>query len=218
MRLRHNPAAREEIAVSPLVFDTEAAISMRGRWRSEGDCPLVLEIGMGRGSFITAHALQEPEKIFLGLEFREEMVLEALTCLKRLKAVKGQHNDPKNLKMLWTNAQFLTEIFAPGELTELLLNFSDPWPKARHAKRRLTHQLFWNQYRQILQPGGLIRLRTDNKDFFDWSLSSMSASCFKLLLRTEAAPLPPDGIISEYERRYRHREQPIYAADWQLLD
>ncbi|MCL2678645.1 MAG: tRNA (guanosine(46)-N7)-methyltransferase TrmB [Clostridiales bacterium] len=205
MRLRRQPQAKIAVQASPLVLPDPLAL--RGKWRGLlGPAPLRLEIGMGRGRFITAQALSDPQSSYLGLDFREEMVFLALSRL--------QGHEPANLRFLWCNAALLPEIFAPGELDGLYLNFPDPWPKARHAKRRLTHELFWRQYAQVLAEGGEIRLRTDARDFFEWSLESLRGGPFALLQADYDAPLPEAGEASEYEERYRALGQSIYSAEW----
>ncbi|MCL2817258.1 MAG: tRNA (guanosine(46)-N7)-methyltransferase TrmB [Clostridiales bacterium] len=205
MRLRRLPQAKNAVQSSPLVL--REPFPRRGEWRGlMGLAPLCLEIGMGRGRFITAQALSDPQSGYLGLDFREEMVFLALARL--------QGREPANLRFLWCNAALLPELFAPSELDAIYLNFPDPWPKARHAKRRLTHELFWRQYAQVLAAGGLLRLRTDARDFFEWSLASLSGGPFVLLKADFDAPLPEQGAASEYEERYRSKGQPIFSADW----
>lgn len=214
MRLRRIPEAKEAVGASELCF--KEPLAMRGCWREiAGERPVYLEIGMGRGAFIIGHALTEPHNFLLGLEFREEMLFLAEKKLREQMALKGLFAVPGNLRFIWGNAMLLTELFAAGEVDNIYLNFSDPWPKARHDKRRLTHAGFLAQYEQILAEGGRIYFRTDNEAFYDWSLSSFRESPFTLLAASRQAELPSDGIISEYEKRYRSLGQPIFTATLQ---
>ena len=143
MRLRKIPGAREFVTNHESVLSAEQAFAHAGKWREllsrpEGD--LCLEVGMGRGRFITESVKTYPDRAFVGLELREEMIMQTIEKLE---------STPDNLRFLHANANLLTEMFAPGEVSVLYLNFPDPWPKSRHAKRRLTAIDFLQKYRQI---------------------------------------------------------------------
>ena len=211
MRLRRIPEAKEAVGASELCL--KEPLYLKGQWRQKaGNLPVVLEVGMGRGAFIIGNALQNKEKFFIGLECREEMLYLAEKKLQRETAVRGLFSYPENLSLIWSNALLLTDLFAAGEIDEICLNFSDPWPKKKHAKRRLTHENFWKQYNEILSDGGRIYFRTDGDEFFDWSLQSFAESPFKLIEINKNADLPANGVISEYEKRYRNLNQRIYTA------
>ncbi len=203
MRLRNIPAAKEFVAQSPLALDEAAALAKAGAWRfafpNQG--PLHLEIGAGRGRFLAESALASPDLNFLGLELREEMIMQALAKLA---------SAPANLLFLWMNAARLGEVFAPGEVDLIYLNFPDPWPKARHAKRRLTAPDFLAMYGRILKPGGALRFKTDNPALFQWTELNFSAAGWQILERETDLPLARSGIVTEYESRYRRQGQPIY--------
>ncbi|MEG1500661.1 MAG: tRNA (guanosine(46)-N7)-methyltransferase TrmB, partial [Clostridiales bacterium] len=117
---------------------------------------------------------------------------------------------PDNLRFLWAKAEFLGEIFAAQEVNRLYLNFSDPWPKARHHKRRLTYQSFLDIYRYILADDGSLFFKTDNKDFFFWSKEQFLENHWLIAEEDQALPLSKAGFTTEYEDRYRRRGQPIY--------
>ena len=218
MRLRRIPGAKEAVKIHPLVLQEQEAIALRGAWRKEIDSPeLFLEIGMGRGSFIVGQAAANPDTGYIGIEFREDMVYLAAKRLELPEAPKTDGTTLNNLRFLWGNAMYLSQMFDDEELDRIYLNFSDPWPKSRHDKRRLTHEFFLTQYHNILKPGGCLFFKTDNRDFFEWSLLSFDKSRFEFVNKNYRSPLPADGIISEYEKRYRERGQPIYSAEYKKL-
>lgn len=211
MRLRRIPEAKAAVTASELCL--KEPLEMKGRWREQANGkPVYLEVGMGRGAFIIGNALAEPDKLFLGLEIREEMLYLAERKLQREMAVRGLFEYPDNVRFLWTNAKLLPELFEAGEIDRIYLNFSDPWPKAKHDKRRLTYKTFWEQYLILLRDGGELFFRTDNEKFFDWSLESFAESPFINLSVDRNAPIPENGVISEYEARYRGMGNPIFTA------
>lgn len=207
MRLRHIPEAAEKVRASELVFDDKQALAIKGKWQEKfvAEQPLHLEIGMGRGRFIMASALAQPELNFLGLEIREEMIMQALDLLSEV---------PANIRYLWLNAGLLKEIFAPGEVERIYLNFPDPWPKNRHAQRRLTAEYYLDQFREVLDDAGTLRFKTDNRDLFDWSCRSFSNNGWELVERSFDLPLENTGVVTEYENRYRRNGQPIFFSEW----
>ena len=207
MRLRRMPEAEGIITESPLVLIETDAVP--GAWRTLLGLPseslLNLEIGMGRGRFIADACFRYPDQGWLGLEMRPEMHTMAL---RRLKG-----RVPQNLKFLWTNAAYLSEIFAAGEVDQIYLPFSDPWPKVRHAKRRLTHEFFLTRYARILAPQGRIFFKTDNRDFFFWSQEIFLTNGWQIEVASEDLPPVADSILTEYESRYRKRGLPIYFLE-----
>ncbi|MBQ6535742.1 MAG: tRNA (guanosine(46)-N7)-methyltransferase TrmB [Firmicutes bacterium] len=179
----------------------------RGKWRSlfgrEQDAPLHLEIGIGRGRFILKSCEARPEVCFLGLELRAEMVMQAIERVKEL---------PENLYLLQLNAQLLPELFTPGEIDVIYINFPDPWPKTKHAKRRLTAPEFLQIYKQVLRDEGEIRFKTDNEELFEWSLLTFEQQGFRLRDVDHDLSEEDSGVITEYEKRFRTKGQPIYYA------
>ena len=207
MRLRHIPQAATEIVKNPLVITEQAAAAYKGKWQSafHKENPLHLEIGMGRGRFIFASAAADPNVNFLALEIRPEMVFQAI---ERADAA----NNIDNLRLLWCDAARLTDIFAQGELSCIYLNFPDPWPKKRHSKRRLTAGSFLRDYQQIMAVDGKLLFKTDNRQLFDWSLTSFEQEKWQIDRISYDLPLVESAIITEYEGRYRRHGQPIYFA------
>ena len=207
MRLRHDPAAAPFVAAHERVLLENDAPVWRGKWRSlfgrEQDAPLHLEIGIGRGRFILKSCEARPEVCFLGLELRAEMVMQAIERVKEL---------PENLYLLQLNAQLLPELFTPGEIDVIYINFPDPWPKTKHAKRRLTAPEFLQIYKQVLRDEGEIRFKTDNEELFEWSLLTFEQQGFRLRDVDHDLSEEDSGVITEYEKRFRTKGQPIYYA------
>ena len=207
MRLRHDPAAAPFVAAHECVLSESDAPAYRGKWRSlfgrEAGAKLALEVGIGRGLFILNSCAANPECCFLGLELRAEMVMQAIERVKEL---------PPNLFFLQLNAQLLPELFAPGEIDTIYINFPDPWPKTKHAKRRLTAPEFLGYYRQVLRGNGDIRFKTDNLDLFQWSLGNFEQQGFYLSEVNYSLSEAESGVLTEYEKRFRKKGQPIYFA------
>ena len=157
---------------------------------------LYVELGTGKGDFICALADKNPDINFLGLEVEREVILKA--------ARKIADNNLKNIRLALFDINNISEIFADNEIDRLYINFCDPWPKKRHAKRRLTHERFLLMYKKILKSGGEIHFKTDNKNLFDFSLEQFQN--LNLNVRDITFDLhadePPDNIRTEYENKF----------------
>lgn len=208
MRLRRIPQALPQVHSHPLVTTERETLHLAGHWRQlfAKEQPLHLEIGMGRGRFLTMAAAAHPEYNYLGLERRAECLLSSLARLAEPY--------PANLRLLHADASLLAEMFAPGELDAIYLQFSDPWPKSRHAKRRLTSAAFLNQYQGILQPAGVLIFKTDGAAFYHWSCENFAAAGWHKNRANENWPAAADGAASEYELRFRRLSLPIYYAEF----
>ena len=206
MRLRNIPGAQAVVAASPLVLREPDALPFRGRWQEAFPVarPLHLEIGMGRGLFITTLAAQTPDVNYLGLEQQDEMIFKTLGRL-------AADAPPDNLRFLWLNAVSLRELFAPAEVDRIYLNFPDPWPKRRHAGRRLTAPPMLRAYREILSPRGELRFKTDNEALFDWSLENFQMDGWQLSTVSRDLSVEQSGVLTEYENRFRGHGQPIFG-------
>src|SRR5699024_1062522 len=130
------------------------------------DAPIHIEVGTGKGQFVVGMAKANPHINYIGIELQESVIVSALD--KLIEA------DLPNLKLLHTNGEDLRDFFANEEIGQVYLNFSDPWPKNRHAKRRLTYHTFLEIYEDILIPNGEIHFKTDNRGLFEYSLMSFS--------------------------------------------
>ena len=208
-RLRNIPGAGEVLGQSEYVIDDPAAL--RGRWQSvfSEERPLYAELGMGKGRFITDMARLHPEYNYIGIERYSSVLLRAVQKLNGTGDGSSFH-----LRLLCADAGDIAELFAPGELDGIYLNFSDPWPKDRHAKRRLTAPGFLEKYAAVVRPGGRLEFKTDNVDLFDWSLETVEASPhWQLTERTwdlHADPEMSNGnVLTEYEAKFAARGQKI---------
>lgn len=209
MRLRNKPWAEEFIASHPEVIIPNPE-EYKGNWKQifGNDNPVHIEVGTGKGQFVTGMALANPDINYIGIELYTSVIVVALE-----KVIDA--NTPPNLRLLKVNGADLANYFAKGDVSRVYLNFSDPWPKTRHAKRRLTHEGFLNLYESILIDNGEIHFKTDNRGLFEFSLISMSE--YGMLLKYVSldlhANMPEDNIMTEYEEKFSAKGQPIYRLE-----
>ena len=209
MRLRNIRGAKEEIAVSEYV--TQNPQEQKGNWSEYfgTSAPLHVEIGMGKGKFITTLAQKHPEVNYIGVERYDSVLIRAVEKRKAQKELA----ELTNLTFLSEDAAKLPEVFAPGEVDRIYLNFSDPWPKDRHAKRRLTSKQFLAIYEQFLKPEGEICFKTDNRDLFDFSVEEAKAEGWELTEVTydlHHSPYAEGNVMTEYEEKFSSKGNPIY--------
>lgn len=208
MRLRKKPWALPTLEASPYVLLNPAPY--RGRWFSffEKEGPLHIEIGTGKGKFINEMARLHPDILFLGIEMKPEALVYALRKL--------EVSPTDNLRFLLLHADRLEEAFAERELDRIYLNFTDPWPKKRHAKRRLTHPRYLEVYRRLLKPGGEIHLKTDHASFFEYSLNTFSDEGFKLRHITfdlHHSIYEEGNVKTEYEEKFLEKGVHVYRVE-----
>ncbi|CQR48175.1 tRNA (guanine-N(7)-)-methyltransferase [Paraliobacillus sp. PM-2] len=207
MRARHKPWADEFLKENDHLVKLDPA-SHKGQWQSvfQSNSPIHLEIGTGKGQFIVGMAKQFPNISFIGMEVVKSILVSAVQ--------KGLEEKPNNVRLINENAEKLLEVFDENEVDKIYLNFSDPWPKNKHAKRRLTYQTFLELYKQILKPNGEVILKTDNKKLFEYSLVSFSQ--FGMKLEEVVLDLhefnDPTNIKTEYEEKFSAKGQPIYRC------
>ena len=204
MRLRNIPGAREEMLVNP--FIVQEPERLRGTWKSEfgNDNPVRVEIGMGKGQFLLTLAQLNPEVNFIGIEKYSSVLIRALARQEELQL--------PNLRLIRFDAENLETIFAEGEVDRIYLNFSDPWPKDRHAGRRLTSGRFLARYKKILAKGGHVEFKTDNAGLFDFSLAEAEARGWALTHVTRDLHNSEDAagnVTTEYEDRFSAVGNPI---------
>jgi tRNA (guanine-N7-)-methyltransferase len=208
MRLRHKPWAKEKIEQHPqyVVANPE---NFKGKWHEAfgNDQPLHIEVGTGKGQFITGMAKANPGINYIGIELFDSVIVAALDRL--IEA------DLPNLKLLNVNASDLDKYFTKNDVDRVYLNFSDPWPKSRHEKRRLTYKDFLKLYEDILVDGGEIHFKTDNQGLFEYSLMSFSA--YGLLLKYVSLDFHKSGyegnIMTEYEQKFSEQGNRIYRCE-----
>ncbi|BEU87685.1 tRNA (guanosine(46)-N7)-methyltransferase TrmB [Selenomonas sp. TAMA-11512] len=201
MRLRRKPWIDEAIhEYRDFVFPKDAPVdaSAKGRWREifGREASLSVELGTGKGDFITALAARHPEQNFLGIEMQQGVLY--------LAAKKVAEQELKNVRLAVFDIHHLEDVFAPGEIQRIYLNFCDPWPKKRHAKRRLTHRNFLMRYQKLLAPRGEMHFKTDNRPLFDFSIEEFAAMNLKVseLSFDLHAEERPENIETEYERKF----------------
>lgn len=206
MRLRNIPGSRDVIAESEfVVHDFKAA---KGKWKEifGNNNPLRIEVGMGKGQFIYELARQNPNINYVGIEKFSSVLL---------RAIQKQEVEPlPNLKFIRMEAEEITEVFASSEVDRIYLNFSDPWPKDRHAKRRLPSRQFLLRYNSFLKPDGVIEFKTDNHDLFMFALDEIKEAGWKLDAVTydlhKDEVMNEGNIMTEYEQRFSAMGNPIY--------
>lgn len=215
MRLRNIPRAGEILKQSSFVIKNETVY--KGRWSSEifkNNNPIHLEIGMGKGQFLLTLAQQHPSVNYIGIERYSSVLLRAIEKLSPPLS-DTSYTVPRNLRFICMDASAINTVFAPQEIDRIYLNFSDPWPKARHAGRRLTSPEYLDRYERILQTGGQIEFKTDNQSLFDFSVETLNSSN-----RWEITALTCDlhhdssmnsgNIMTEYEEKFSSMNNPIY--------
>ncbi|OJG18198.1 tRNA (guanine-N(7)-)-methyltransferase [Enterococcus canis] len=208
MRVRNRPGAAEKLASYPqyVVQDPE---NWRGRWQERfgNDQPIHVEIGSGKGRFVTEMAKAHPDINYIGIEIQISVISLALD-----RVIEA---DVPNLQIMRVDGGDLTNFFADHEIAQIYLNFSDPWPKKRHEKRRLTSKRFLDTYRQILRPQGEIHFKTDNRGLFEYSLSSFSK--YGMVLEQVWLDLHESdfegNILTEYEEKFSAKGHPIYRVE-----
>lgn len=207
MRLRHKPYAEEKLKEYNQ-YVVEEPEQVKGNWSSrfEKEQPLHIEIGCGKGRFIIEMARLHPEINFVGIELQTSVIVSALD--KQIEA------DLPNVQLVQVNAKDLTDVFEKGEVDRIYLTFSDPWPKNRHEKRRLTYKTFLSVYKTILNSKGTLHFKTDNQPLFEYSLVSFSefpAVLEKVYLDLHNSEVE-ENVMTEYEEKFSKKGNRIYKA------
>lgn len=211
MRVRNRKGATGLLEANPqyVVLNPEDA---KGKWHEifGNNHPIHIEVGSGKGAFITGMAKAHPEINYIGIDIQKSVLSYALD--KVLEA------DVSNIKLLWVDGDSLTNYFEDDEIDQLYLNFSDPWPKKRHEKRRLTYKSFLDTFKQILPEHGEIHFKTDNRGLFEYSLVSFSQYGMTLKgvwLDLHASDFE-GNVMTEYEKKFSSKGQVIYRVEAQF--
>lgn len=204
MRLRHIPGAEQMIEESPYVIQKPE--ERKGKWHEifGNHNPIYIEVGMGKGKFIMELARTNPDINYIGIERYSTVMLKALQKREQLQL--------SNIYFMCVDAKNMAEIFEPGEVARIYLNFSDPWPKDRHAKRRLTSPQFMEVYDKILSKDGRVEFKTDNRGLFDYSLESVPEAGWKILESTfdlHHSEMAEGNVMTEYETKFAAEGKPI---------
>ena len=205
MRLKHVKGSEEAVAESRFVCHSPEEVKeyMEGRTN-----PLFLEIGMGKGRFIIDNALRYPGNSYLGIEMYESVMIKAIRRLEEM----GE-DVPENLRFIRMDAGDIRDYFPQGRVDRIYLNFSDPWPKTRHAKRRLPSRNFLELFYGLLKENGTIEFKTDNRELFDFAMGEFEPAGFKLLYSTydlhSDEEAMKDNIMTEYEQKFSSKGNKI---------
>lgn len=207
MRLRNVTGSRETIAGSAYVVREELQARCPGTWKDifGNGHPIHVEIGMGKGKFIHTMAMGHPDVNYVGIEKYSSVLLRAVQKMER--------EELPNLKFLRMDAENVDKVFGPGEVDRIYLNFSDPWPKDRHAKRRLPSREFLARYDRILTKDGQLEFKTDNRALFDFALEELEPAGWKAQVVTfdlhGDAGLMEGNVMTEYEEKFSALGNPI---------
>ena len=207
MRMRFKPYARPELLACD--FHVHEPLTHAGHWHglyARPEQPLHLELGCGKGGFLRKNAEAYPDVNFIGIERQETVVA---------MAARRADEELPNLAFVWDNASNLSDLFEVGEFQRLYLNFSDPWPKKRTYKRRLTYRGFLQEYRRIMGEDAEIFFKTDNRGLFEFSLNEFCADDWKLSnISLDLHNSDYEGnIMTEYEEKFSSRGMPIYRLE-----
>ena len=204
MRLKHIKGADIDIKKSKYYIDNPSEYKGNMNSLFKNDNPIHLEIGMGKGDFIIGMALKYPNINFIGLEKFDSVLVKATKKLEDL-------NIP-NLRLMWYDAETIDELF-DKEIDTLYLNFSDPWPKKKHAKRRLTHENFLKKYDTIFKNGNNIVMKTDNRKLFEYSIKSFTDYGYKIDdISLDLHSDENDIVETEYEKKFVAKGNVIYKV------
>jgi len=216
MRLRGRKGIRETIEKQDDLVVMNPA-SWKGRWAEwfGNEKPIHVELGMGKGKFISEMSMLHPECNFIGVDMYDELIRRA-SEKARIAAGREDGSAPDNLALALFNIERIGEVFAEAELGRIYLNFSDPWPKKKHARRRLTHAGFVEQYIHLLDSGGDIHFKTDSRSLFEFSLNSFADMNIRLRhisLDLHKNGPAPNNVMTEYESKFYEQNMPIYRLE-----
>lgn len=205
MRLRHIPGSEKEIEASPYVVQNPE--EKKGRWNEVfgNERPIEIEVGMGKGRFIMELASLHPDINYVGIERYPSVLLRGLQ--------KRAEMELDNIVFMCVDAKNLSEIFNQEEVQKIYLNFSDPWPKDRHTKRRLTSEEFMEVYDRILKPDGVVEFKTDNKGLFEYSLEAIPGDVWEIKESTfdlHHSEMGEGNVMTEYEEKFSLKGNPIF--------
>jgi len=207
MRLRNITGSREVIADSAYVVQEAILEECPGTWHKifGNENPIHIEIGMGKGKFIHTMAKENPDINYVGIEKYSSVLLRAIQ--------KMQEEELPNLKFIRMDAEDIVKVFAKGEVDKIYLNFSDPWPKDRHAKRRLPSREFLARYDVIMKKQGRLEFKTDNRELFDFAVEELAPAGWKAEVITydlhSDESLMQGNVMTEYEEKFSSMGNPI---------
>ncbi len=204
MRMRNKPWAMDLLSSSEDIVDVESKYAGKIDEFFGTEQPIHIEVGTGMGTFITELARRNPEVNYVGIELDKNVMIRVLEKVRDLKL--------ENVRLLLLDAGKINEYFNEDEVDRVYLNFSDPWPKSRHEKRRLTFRSFLENYKSILKQGGELHFKTDNRGLFEYSLISLNqfGMDFHEVILNLHEDEPEDNIRTEYEDKFSAKGNLIY--------
>ncbi|MNH86870.1 tRNA (guanine-N(7)-)-methyltransferase [compost metagenome] len=216
MRLRGRKGIRENLESQQDIVTLDPR-EYKGRWSEwfGNDNPIYIELGMGKGQFISGMSVKYPDCNFIGMDMYDELIRRASEKARGIWREQGV-DQPANVKLALGNIESLEEFFAPGEVERVYLNFSDPWPKSRHGRRRLTHPRFLDKYRAVLNEKGEIHFKTDSLTLFEFSLNSFAATGLQMnniSLSLHREGINEEHVMTEYETKFVGQGMNIYRCE-----
>lgn len=222
MRLRGRKGIREDIERQKELVVLNAK-DHKGKWAElfGNNNPIHAELGMGKGRFISEMSKKYPNINFIGVDMYDELIRKASEKAKVAHGLTVENEEDvvlsiPNLRLMLFNIEHIEDAFAEGELERVFLNFSDPWPKKKHARRRLTHPGFVAKYQQILNSKGEIHLKTDSQSLFEFSLNSfadMGLRMRNISLNLHVDGIHPDHVMTEYETKFAGQGMNIHRCE-----
>ena len=206
MRLRNITGA--DVYIEQSEFVIQDFKGQKGNWREvfSNDNPIHIEVGMGKGRFLMDMAVLNPDVNYIGIEMYSSVLLRAVQ--------KMEETPLGNLRFIRMDAREIEETFQEGEVDKIYLNFSDPWPKDRHAKRRLPSRQFLARFNNILKKDGNLEFKTDNRDLFDFAVEEVEPAGWKVDAITydlhRDAVMNQGNVMTEYEEKFSSKGNPIY--------
>ena len=182
--------------------------ALKGKWNEKfnNNNPIHVEFGTGRGKFITTLASQNPDINYIAFEIKEEVLIKGVE--------KAEQANLNNILFAWTDVKNILDYFDENELSRVYVNFCDPWPKKRWAKRRLTHTNFLNMYEKVLNENGELHFKTDNQNLFEFSLNEISANDWLLKnISLDLANSDFENVTTEYEDKFMSYGMKIYRCE-----
>ncbi len=213
MRRRKVKGADEKLlSYKNYVLKEDDVKEHKGKWNKlfKNDNPIYVEFGTGRGKFITTLAKQNPNINFIAFEIKEEVLLKAVQ--------KAYEDNLDNILFAWANVENILDYFCENEISRVFINFCDPWPKKRWAKRRLTHKNFLDKYIFILDEECEIHFKTDNESLFEFSLNEMASKFLLKNISLDLANSDIENITTEYEDKFMAQNMKIYRLEAKKLN
>lgn len=211
MRLRNIPGAGGAVRRSKYVIQEPKQYKGRYTEVFGNSKPIRIEIGMGKGKFIIEMAKRNPDVSFIGIEMYASVLYRALQKMEKLEK---DGEAPQNLRFICINAKELSDVFGPEEIDKIYLNFSDPWPKLRHSKRRLPSRNFLRIYDTFLKKDGFVEFKTDNEQLFDFALSELPEADWMpraiIYNLHQDSKIDEDEVLTEYEEKFVREGKRIY--------